>query len=101
MIDIEVIRVADAIERHTLQFESTPKVQNVLEMLHWHPISPDVALSVWGKAVSLDTTLASGARLELTRDIKIDPKTARARRVDAKPRAGWVRRSARTYPGDL
>jgi uncharacterized protein len=71
-----------------------PSVVQALAASDWFPdgLPGELATSVWGHLVSLDTVLRDGDRLEITRVLQINPKMARTRRVDAKPRRGWMRR---------
>ncbi len=61
-------------------------------VLAWHP---DIDLSkqkvgVFGKLKSLDAALADFDRVEIYRPLKVDPKTARQRRVDKTRKAGSI-----------
>jgi len=46
-------------------------------------------LGVWSRPVTTDTVLEDGDRLEIYRPLTADPKTARRRRADARPRRGF------------
>ena len=39
------------------------------------------AVGVWGRAIALDATLAEGDRVEVYRELAMDPKEARRRRA--------------------
>ncbi len=71
-----------------------PSVAQALAACAWFPdgLPGELATSIWGHLVGPDTLLRDGDRLEITRVLQINPKLARTRRVDAKPRRGWMRR---------
>jgi putative ubiquitin-RnfH superfamily antitoxin RatB of RatAB toxin-antitoxin module len=81
------------VEQQRLAFDRAPRVDEALQAAGWR-VAPELPWtpSVWGKAVALDAMLKDGDRLELSRPLKVDPKTSRAHRVAAKPRRGWVAR---------
>lgn len=71
-----------------LQAVSMSQLDEVFEEL---VIGPDINLGVWGKAVTGDSVLAAGDRVEIYRPLLVDPKEvrkARAARAKAAREAG-------------
>lgn len=52
------------------------ELTDVFPDLDWHALQP----GVWGKAVKWERPLKDGDRLELCRDLTVDPKVARRER---------------------
>ncbi len=93
IIDIEVVCAGEhELIRENLHFSSPPTVTEVLAAALLPPEATSLTKSVWGKRIEDSARLAHLDRLELTRDLVADPKHSRARKVNAKPRRGWVRR---------
>jgi putative ubiquitin-RnfH superfamily antitoxin RatB of RatAB toxin-antitoxin module len=93
-IEIEVIYAeVDRIYKDILHFNYDPQVIEIIGYLRNIPVhARQIPPSVWGKRVSLTTTLKNNDRVEFTREIVADPKHSRARKVNALPRRGWVQR---------
>ena len=51
-----------------------------------------LGFAVFGRRVSAHSPLAEGDRIDLTRPLEVDPKSARIARVRAKPIANTLRR---------
>ena len=66
-------------------FDGPCTVESALAQSGWvsrfpEILAPQLTLSVWGRKVSMDTTLRDGDRLELCRPLRVDPKVARRER---------------------
>jgi putative ubiquitin-RnfH superfamily antitoxin RatB of RatAB toxin-antitoxin module len=99
MITVELIFAdKDVIYQQIATFKFAPQVFAALSIVPWAAAAcqshapPALEISIWGQAVTLETFLKNGDRVEITRPILIDPKRARAHRVAIKPRQGWMRR---------
>lgn len=93
-IEIEVVYADDAaLIRQTVRFATSPTVTEALAAASDIPKEATLLpASVWGRRVEGRARLVHRDRLELTRNLVADPKHSRARKVNAKPRRGWVSR---------
>lgn len=82
---------ADEVELVELQLPHGATVADALAAAGWTVDAPGWAVGVWGRVRALDHPLRDGDRVELTRELLVDPKEARRLRY-AGQRAG-VRRT--------
>jgi putative ubiquitin-RnfH superfamily antitoxin RatB of RatAB toxin-antitoxin module len=94
VIEIEVVyALPDRQHRYRVRLVPPATVREAIDASGVLEAAPEIDLGanrvgVFGKTVSLDTTLASGDRVEIYRPLTADPKDARRRRVSEGKRAG-------------
>ena len=62
---------------------ATPERQVLLTVNVEAGVVADLAVGIWGKPVSRDSTVNAGDRIELYRPLDIDPREARRQRARA------------------
>lgn len=87
MIDIVLVFAPAAREVHELRFvvpEGTT-LREALRLAGWLERFPDIeqapmAVGIWGRKASATTLLKQGDRVEIYRELRVDPKVARRER---------------------
>ena len=93
MDDIEVVHIPMGQRplRTVVQFMAGMTVGDVLEqsdVLKNHPELCGLAVGIFSRAVSLDTEVKRGDRIEIYRPLTLDPMEIRRQRAKKKPRTG-------------
>lgn len=86
MMRIELVRAwPQRHESRWLDLAEPATIADALQAAGWALDQEFVGLAVFGVAVTLDTSLHDGDRVELLRGLQMDPKQARRLRAERRP----------------
>lgn len=87
MIQVQLVRAwPQAHEVTTVELEVGARVEEALELAGWSLDGVFVGLAVFGQAANEQTLLHDGDRVELLRQLELDPKQARRLRAGRRNR---------------